>query len=84
MTYLLPVASQFLVFAGSLRHLVEMAFQGRIEYSPDERRLAGAAHSSHHGEHVQRKSHVDAFQIVHPCALHHDAHVPRSSAAGHL
>ena len=68
----LPVAIQRNVFARNVGHLVEMALQGRVEGAFDERRLAATADARYHRKHVERETHVDAFQVVHASSLQQD------------
>ena len=75
----LPVALERRVFARSVSHLVQMALQGGIKYSLDERRLARTAHSRHHGQHVERQGDVYSAQIVHPRSLYLYGVVPLAS-----
>ncbi len=79
MFHLLPVALETAVFARGIAHLIQMALQGGVEDAFHERRLAAAANSCNHIQHVERKLHVNTFQVVHSCTFDFNRHIPRAT-----
>ncbi len=81
--HLADVASQFLERAGPLTAAAfQLAAQGGVEDALHQGRLTASAHAGHHGEHVQRKGHVDVLQVVLARTLHRDAVLHRTPPLG--
>ena len=57
-----------------------MPFQGRVEDSFDQARLAAAGNTRYNGHHVEWDCHVDASQVIHPGTLDVNMQVPGSPA----
>ena len=80
----LHVAREAAEGSGAVARLVERALHGAVEDVAHEGRFSRTAHARHRRHCVERKLHVDTFQVVGACALHHDASVPRPAPCRHL
>ena len=69
MAHLSPVSLHTTILAW---HLGQPALHGGVEDSLDERRLATAAHSRDHGEHIEGETDVHALEVVHAAAFQPD------------
>ena len=78
----IDVARQSEIFARSIKHFSDMAFECRVENTLDKARLAASRYARHNGHHVERNLHVDAAQVVHAGTLDADIAVPRATRRG--
>ena len=77
------VALQCEMFSGTFFGFVEIAFHGPIKNRIDQRTLAGTAHAGYNGHHVERKVHIDAFEVVGTRSPYGDGPIPTSATGGY-
>ncbi len=82
MAHRLVVATQSLILTGSVTHITQAAFEGRVEDALDKTRLTTAADTRDDGHHIQGDGDVDASQVVHAGTLDVYLLVPWATAHG--
>ena len=80
--YHADVAFQRYKLTRTLAGFAVFPLQCLIENVAHQGALPRTAHSGHHRHHVERETHVDAFQVVFACAFHFDVVVPRAVRGG--
>ena len=78
----IEVAGEVDVLPGAVGTLPEVALQCTVEDVAYKGGFARTRHTGHHGQHVEREVHVDAFQVVVARTDHADGAIPPAARGG--
>ena len=78
----IEIAGEVDVLPGAVGALPEVALQCTVEDIAHKGGLARTRHTGHHGEHIEREVHVDAFQVVVARTDHADGAIPPAARSG--
>ena len=77
----LEVATETCMLARTVGGLVKVAFECAVQDVPYKSGFPGTRDACHNGHDIERKTHIDAAQVVGPCSAYFDETVGDSSPA---